>query len=156
MRGPGAEQEVEFPLFLLLQFGPCACDCSRDGIFVTRKVIRRHRVHSRRSMSSWRRSCCERWYMCTSLASALGGRMFFGGCCPRSEPRGPPRRHRTLLYQGHHLLQHGYEPSFVQDQIDRASHIRREDALTPRTGTCCNKRVPLVVTYMCTTPTLLP
>ena len=37
-----------------------------------------------------------------------------------------------------HLLQCDYEPSFVQDQIDRASHIRRDDALTPRTGTHCN------------------
>ena len=46
-----------------------------------------------------------------------------------------------------HLLQCGYGPSFVQDQIDRASHIRREDAFTPRTGTRCNKRVPLVITY---------
>ena len=46
-----------------------------------------------------------------------------------------------------HLLHRGYKPSFFQDQIDRTSHIRREDALTPRTRICHNKRVPLVVTY---------
>ena len=53
-----------------------------------------------------------------------------------------------------HLLHRGYKPSFVQDQIDRASHIRREDALTPRTRTCHNKRVPLVVTYYPNLPNL--
>ena len=53
-----------------------------------------------------------------------------------------------------HLLHRGYKPSFVQDQIDRASHIRREDALTPRTRTCHNQRVPLVVTYHPNLPNL--
>ena len=53
-----------------------------------------------------------------------------------------------------HLLHRGYKSSFVQDEIDRASHIRREDALTPRTRTCHNKRVPLVVTYHPNLPNL--
>ena len=53
-----------------------------------------------------------------------------------------------------HLLHRGYKPSFVQDEIDQASHIRREDALTPWTRTCHNKRVPLVVTYHPNLPNL--
>ena len=60
---------------------------------------------------------------------------------------------KRSLEQKSHLLDRGYKPSFVQDQIDRASHIRREDALTPRTRTCHNKRVPL---WSHTTPTSLP
>ena len=52
-----------------------------------------------------------------------------------------------------HLLRRGYEPSFVQEQIERASLIRREDALTPQTRSC-NKRVPLVVTYNPSLPNL--
>ena len=54
---------------------------------------------------------------------------------------------KRTLEQKSHLLHRSYKPSFVQDEIDRASHIRREDALTPRTRTCHNKRVPLVATY---------
>ena len=52
-----------------------------------------------------------------------------------------------------HLLHRGYKPSFVQDQIDRASHIRREDALTPRTRIYPNKRFHW---WSHTTPTSLP
>ena len=54
---------------------------------------------------------------------------------------------QRVLVHGSHLLYRGYETSFVQDQIVRASHIRRKDALTPWTRTRCNKRVPLVITY---------
>ena len=52
-----------------------------------------------------------------------------------------------------HLIGCGYEPSFVQEQINRASLIKREDALTPRTKNT-NKRVPLVVTYHLGLPNL--
>ena len=54
---------------------------------------------------------------------------------------------RSSELKSHPHVHRGYKPSFVQDQIGQASHIRREDALTPRTRTSCNKRIPLVITY---------
>ena len=45
-----------------------------------------------------------------------------------------------------HLLHSGYKVLFLQEQIDRASHARREDTFTPRTRDS-SKKVPLVVIY---------
>ena len=52
-----------------------------------------------------------------------------------------------------HLTCRGYSPPFIQGQIDRASSIRRADALTPGSREA-NRRVPLVVTYHPSLPNL--
>lgn len=52
-----------------------------------------------------------------------------------------------------HLTRRGYSPSFIQGQIDRASSIRRADALAPGLREA-NRRVPLVVTYHPSLPNL--
>ena len=53
-----------------------------------------------------------------------------------------------------HLSCRGYNPSFVQRQIDRASLIKREDALAPsrQTSKTSHSRAPLVITYHPTLP----
>ena len=48
-----------------------------------------------------------------------------------------------------HLVRHGYNPSFIRQQIDQASMINRNDALAPRVPSTNSypSRVPLVVTF---------
>ena len=50
-----------------------------------------------------------------------------------------------------HLTRRGYDKTTIQQQIERAKHIRQEDALRPPAEKATNKRSPLVVSY--TTPT---
>ena len=46
-----------------------------------------------------------------------------------------------------HLTRCGYDETTVQQQIERAKHLRQEDALRPPTEKATNKRTPLVVSY---------
>jgi len=46
-----------------------------------------------------------------------------------------------------HLVHRGYNPSQVQQQLERTRHLRQKDALTPRAKNTQNRRTPLVVSY---------
>ena len=46
-----------------------------------------------------------------------------------------------------HLTPRSYEETTVQQQIERAKHLRQEDALRPPAEKATNKRTPLVVSY---------
>ena len=47
----------------------------------------------------------------------------------------------------HHLLQRGYKKGCVQDAINKASSVTREEALTNKRSQKILKRVPFVITY---------
>ena len=54
----------------------------------------------------------------------------------------------------HHLVRRGYNSSFIQQQIDRASMINRKDSLDPHVQSTNShpSRVPLVITFHPTLP----
>ena len=47
----------------------------------------------------------------------------------------------------HHLLQRGYKNGCIQDAINKASSVTREEALTNKRNQKILKRVPFVITY---------
>ena len=46
-----------------------------------------------------------------------------------------------------HLTRRGYDETTIQQQIERAKHIRQEDAFRPPAEKVTNKRTSLVVLY---------